>query len=46
MLEEYDRILKEQEQMGIIEPVVQTDETSHFLSHHAVVRHGKETTKV
>ena len=42
MLEEYDRILKEQEQMGIIEHVVQTDETSHFLPHHPVVCHDKK----
>ena len=32
--------------MGIIEPVQETGELSHFLPHHAVLRQDKETTKV
>ena len=46
LLKEYDKIFKEQEQMGIIEPVATTDEASYFLPHHAVVRQDKETSKV
>ena len=35
--------------MGIIEPVMQTDTPAkriHYLPHHAVARHDKDTTKV
>lgn len=34
--------------MGIIEPVLETDTAAktHYLPHHAVVRHDKDTTKV
>ena len=49
LLREYDTIIKEQEKMGIIEPVVDNNdvlEPGHFLPHHAVVRKDKETTKV
>ena len=33
--------------MGIIEPVVETDTATktHYLPHHAIVRHDKDTTK-
>ena len=49
ILEEYDRIIQDQLEKGIIE-AVQADETPpgtvHYLPHHAVVRRDKATTKV
>ena len=49
ILEEYDRILQDQLNKGIIE-AVQPDETPsgavHYLPHHTVVRRDKTTTKV
>ena len=49
ILEEYDRIIQEQLNEGIIE-TVQPDVTPlgtvHYLPHHAVVRRDKATTKV
>ena len=49
ILEEYDRIIQEQLNEGIIE-AVQPDETPlgtvHYLLYHAVVRRDKATTKV
>ena len=32
--------------MGIIEPVVVSDDTSNFLPHHSVPREDKETTRL
>lgn len=51
LLREYDQIIKEQLQMGIIEEVpIQADdqfsENVHYLPHHAVLRRDRETTKV
>ena len=49
LLEQYDQVIKEQEQSGIIEPVPGTsasDEFTYFLPHHGVVRQDKATTKV
>ncbi|XP_078374406.1 uncharacterized protein LOC144657946 [Oculina patagonica] len=51
LLKEYDKIIKEQLQLGIIEEVKpETDdkfsETVHYLPHHAVLRRDRETTKV
>ena len=51
LLNEYDEIIKEQLQLGIIEEVkAETDdkfsETVHYLPHHAVLRQDRETTKV
>lgn len=46
---QYDNIFQEQIESGIIErvPVDETDnENSHFLPHHGVVRHDKETTRL
>ena len=49
ILEEYDRIIHEQLNEGIIE-AVQPDETPlgtiHYLPHHAIVCRDKATTKV
>lgn len=45
---EYDAIIKNQLQQGIVKTVKdseQTGERVHYLPHHAVVRHDKETTK-
>ena len=49
ILEEYDRIIKDQQNQGIIEAVPRDDTqpgTVHYLPHHAVVRRNKSTTKV
>ena len=49
ILREYDAILHEQLDKGIIERVEDSDETPgmiHYLPHHAVIRQDKETTKV
>ena len=51
LLNEYDRIIKEQLEMGIIEEVKTKidDKFSadvHYLPHHAVLRRDRETTKV
>ena len=51
LLTEYDRIIKEQLEMGIIEEVkTEVDdkfsEDMHYLPHHAVLRRDRETTKV
>ena len=49
VLKEYDSIIQDQLQQGIIE-AIPADEASpkavHFLPHHAVVRRDKSTTKV
>ena len=49
ILKEYDGIIRDQLEKGIIE-AVSTDEqlsgTLHYLPHHAVVRQDKSTTKV
>ena len=50
LLKEYDRIINEQLQNGIIEqvyPLVEPhDQRVHYLSHHPVVREDAATTKV
>ena len=46
ILKEYSAIIQEQLDKGIIEIVEQTAGRTHYLPHHAVVRHDKETTKV
>lgn len=46
---EYDAIIKNQLQQGIVEivePSGRTGERVHYLPHHAVVRRDKETTKL
>ena len=51
MLHEYDAIIKDQMQHGIVE-IVEDDNPDedrgkvHYMPHHAVVRHDKDTTKV
>ena len=47
-MEKYDQIIREQEQMGIIEKVPAIDNVSkmHYLAHQAVIRDEAETTKV
>ena len=47
-MEKYDQIIREQEQMGIIEKVPAIDNASkmHFLAHQAVIPDEAETTKV
>jgi hypothetical protein len=46
VLQEYDRIIKDQEKMGIIDSVTGPDETSYYLPHHGVIREDKETAKL
>jgi hypothetical protein len=49
--EGYDAIIKDQMQRGIVE-IVEDDNPDedhgkvHYMPHHAVVRHDKDTTKV
>ena len=50
-LEEYDRVIKDQLEQGIIERVDQSEKTQpcrliHYLPHHCVVREDKSTTKL
>ena len=48
ILREYDDIIRDQLDKGIIEPVVEMVPTSssqvHYLPHHAVIRTDKSTT--
>ena len=49
LLLEYDSIIKNQLQRGIVEVVnlgKEQAERIHYLPHHAVVRHDKDTTKI
>ena len=50
LLEEYDSIIKDQEEKGIIERVTSSEDIevgkTHYLSHHPVLRQDKDTTKV
>ncbi len=50
ILQEYNSIIQMQIQQGIVEAVEQPQNSEvgrvHYLPHHAVVRHDKETTKV
>ena len=47
-MEEYDSVIKEQLEKGIIEPVIELEraEKIHYIPHHAVVRKDAKTTKV
>lgn len=49
ILREYDSIIRDQLRRGIVEEVGDSDvapDMIHYLPHHAVIRHDKETTKV
>lgn len=49
LLRDYNRIIQEQIEKGIVEdtPVVEPDSTRlHYLPHHAVIRTDKDTTKL
>ena len=50
LLEDYDTIIRNQVQQGIIQPVEDSESTEadgvHYLPHHAVVRQDNETTKL
>ena len=49
VLLEYDAIIREQLERGIVErvqPTEQEPENVHYLPHHAVIRRDKDTTKV
>ena len=55
ILKEYSKIIKEQQDRGIIEAIpnptsgernCETHSPVHYLPHHAVIRHDKETTKI
>ena len=51
LLKEYDRVIKDQLDKGIIERVDQSEEVQpchqiHYLPHHCVVREDKSTTKL
>ena len=49
-MEEYDSIIKDQEEKSIIERVTSSEDIevgkTHYLSHHPVIRQDKDTTKV
>ena len=51
-LQQYDQVIKEQLRLGIVEPVVNSEEDEmkgrriHYLPHHGVIRKDKNTTKV
>ncbi len=49
LLKQYDNVIKEQVESGIIEQVLEnsaSDESIYFLPHHGVIREDKTTTKV
>ena len=48
LLKEYDAIIKEQVELGIVEPVAELEKANkvHYLSHQAVIRKDAVTTKV
>ena len=48
VLDEYNSIIKEQLNSGVIEKVAKLEETEkvHYLSHHTVIRRDAETTKL
>ena len=48
VLDEYDSIIKEQLNSGVIEKVAELEETEkvHYLPHHAVIRKDAETMKL
>ena len=49
VLREYDDIIRDQVDKGIVEPVTETDPALsrlHYLPHHAVIRTDKTTTKL
>ena len=50
LLSEYDSVIQDQLSQGVVEivkdPFVKTDKRVHYLPHHAVVRHDRETTKL
>ena len=49
LLRDYDKVIKDQVNSGIIEAVPENDDNqapSHFLSHHGVIRTDRETTKL
>ena len=50
LLHRYDSIIQEQLALGIIVPAsvneTRTSAKLHYLPHHAVVRHDKDTTKI
>ena len=49
ILQEYDSIIREQMQLGIVEEVPAAEDVIgevHYLPHHPVIRHDKQTTKV
>ena len=49
LLKSYDDIIKDQLSEGIIEEVTASTMVGnllHYMPHHAVIKHGKSTTKV
>ena len=48
LLEEYDAIIKEQVELGIVEPVAELEKANivHYLPHQAVISKDAVTTKV
>ena len=48
LLKEYDAIIKEQVELGIVEPVAELEKANkvHYLPHEAVIREDAVTTKV
>ena len=49
LFQQYDSVIRDQIEQGIVEPVPDTTTTSnqcHYLPHHAVIRNDKTTTKL
>ena len=46
MLEQYDKVIKDQNQQGIVKPAPDTGSLCHYLPHHAVIQNDKKTTKL
>ena len=50
LLSEYDSIIRDQLSQGVVEivkdPFVKTNKRVHYLPHHAVVRHDRDSTKL
>ena len=50
VLQQYDSVIKDQINKGMIQPVQDLEDTQegkvHYLPHHAVIRQDRETTKL
>ena len=46
IFQQYDSIIRDQIEQGIVEPAVDSGNLCHYLPHHAVVRNDKTTIKL